>query len=306
MYINLIFIFKTILEGIIEGLTEFLPVSSTGHMIILGSIIKFNDKAIPASLYNKGYLDMFEVVIQLGAILAIVVLYWDKIISTLKPSNLWPSMKEHEKSGIAIVGEFFSNGYKTKPGFKFWLNIVIACIPAVLIGFPFQHKIENLLFYPKPVAAALIVGAIWMIFAENKFRKKAKVKRVDDVTIKQAIIIGCFQCLALWPGMSRSASTIIGAWIVGLTTVAGAEFSFFLAIPMMIGASGLSLLKSKIVLSSIQIIGLGIGFLVAFIVALYVVEGFVGFLKKKPMRVFAVYRLFLGVVVLILGFAKLI
>ncbi|WP_234122173.1 undecaprenyl-diphosphate phosphatase [Clostridium hydrogenum] len=306
MYINLIFIFKIIFEGIIEGITEFLPVSSTGHMIIAGSLIGFKEGIKPTLLYSKGFIDMFEVVIQLGAILAIVVLYWNKIISTLKPSNLWPSMKKHEKSGVAVIGEFFSRGYKTKAGFKFWINIVVACIPAVLIGFPFQHKIEKVLFYPKPVAAALIVGAIWMIYAENKFRKKATIKSVDDVTLKQAIIIGCFQCLALWPGMSRSASTIIGAWIVGLSTVAGAEFSFFLAIPMMIGASGLSLIKSKIVLSSIQIIGLGIGFLTAFIVALFVVDGFVSFLKKKPMRIFAVYRLAVGILVLILAFANLI
>ncbi|MCR3761896.1 undecaprenyl-diphosphate phosphatase [Clostridium felsineum] len=306
MYTNIIFIFKIILEGIIEGVTEFLPVSSTGHMIILGSIIGFKEGAKPASLYGAEYIHMFEIIIQLGAILAIVVLYWDKIFSALKPSNLFPSMKEHEKTGIAVVGEFFTKGYRTMPGFKFWTNIVVACIPAIVIGLPFQKKIDKLLFFPTPVAAALILGAIWIIFAENKYRKKAKIKSVDDITIKQAIIIGCFQCLALWPGMSRSASTIIGAWIIGVSTVAGAEFSFFLAIPMMLGASLLFLIKNSVMLSNIQILGLGVGFVVAFIVALIVVDKFISFLKKKPMRIFAVYRLIIGVIVLVLGIAKVI
>lgn len=302
MYINLIFIFKTILEGIIEGITEFLPISSTGHMIILGSIIGFKGGASPASLYTKEYIDMFEVIIQLGAILAIVVLYWDKIISTLKPSNIFPSTKSNNGDNRGYFARMYD-----MPGFNFWFKIVVACIPAGILGVLFKDKIEGMLFKTTPVALALIFGAVWMIYAEIKYRKNLKVKRIDDITLKQALVIGCFQCLAvLWPGMSRSASTIIGAWIIGVSTVAGAEFSFFLAIPMMIGASAVSLIKSKIILSSMQVIGLGVGFLVAFIVALYVVEGFIGFLKKKPMRVFAVYRLLLGILVLILGFAKLI
>lgn len=302
MYINLIFIFKTILEGIIEGITEFLPISSTGHMIILGSIIGFKGGANPANLYTKAYIDMFEVIIQLGAILAIVVLYWDKIISTLKPSNLFPPVKNPNNDTRGYFARLYD-----MPGFNFWFKIVVACIPAGVLGVLFKDKIEDMLFKPTPVALALVFGAVWMIYAEKKYRKDLKVKKVDDITLRQALIIGCFQCLAvLWPGMSRSASTIIGAWIIGVSTVAGAEFSFFLALPIMIGASVVSIIKSKIILSSIQIIGLGIGFLVAFIVALYVVEGFIGFLKKKPMRVFAIYRLLLGVIVLILGFAKII
>lgn len=306
MYTNLIFILKTVLEGIIEGITEFLPVSSTGHMIILGSIIGFKDGTKPAALYSAEYIHMFEVIIQLGAILAIVVLYWEKILSALKPSNLFPSMKDHQKSGVGVIGEFFTRGYKTMSGFKFWTNIVIACIPAIVIGMPFQKKIDKLLFYPIPVAAALLVGAVWMIYAENKYRRKAKIRRVDDITLKQAFIVGCFQCLALWPGMSRSASTIIGAWIVGLSTVAGAEFSFFLAIPMMFGASLLFLIKNTLVLSTVQIIGLAVGFVVAFVVALIVVDKFISFLKKRPMRIFAVYRLVLGALVLVLGLTKVI
>lgn len=299
MSINLLFIIKIIFEGIVEGVTEFLPISSTGHMIIFGSVIGFKGGVKPISLYSDAYVDMFEVVIQLGAILAIVVLYWDKIVNALRPSNIFPSAEVRGES-------YFSRLYKM-PGFKFWFNIVIGCIPAGILGVLFEKKIKSLLFKPAPVALALIFGAVWMIYAENKYRKNSKVKRVEDITVFQAFIIGCFQCLAVvWPGMSRSASTIIGAWIVGVATVAGAEFSFFVAIPLMIAASVFSLVKVNIALSSIQIVGLGIGFLVAFVVALFVVEGFVNFLKKKPMRVFAVYRLFLGTIVLILGFAHLI
>ncbi|MDP4143745.1 MAG: undecaprenyl-diphosphate phosphatase [Bacillota bacterium] len=294
MWINILFILKTIIIGIVEGFTEFLPVSSTGHMIITEHIIGFMEGVQPAALYDKVYIDMFTEVIQLGAILAIIVLYWDKIINTLRPSNIIPS--EGKK-------------WLNMPGFKFWLNIVIAAIPGVILGFLFKKKIEGLLFFPKPVAGALIFGALLMIYAENKYRKKATVKDVDAITIKQAFIIGCFQCLAIvWPGMSRSASTIIGAWIVGLTSVAGAEFSFFLAIPMMFGASIVSVHSAlkHLTMNGMQIVGLGVGFLVSFVVALVVVEKFVKFLQKKPMRIFAVYRIFVGILILILAFANVI
>jgi undecaprenyl-diphosphatase len=145
-----------------------------------------------------------------------------------------------------------------------------------------------------------------MIYMENRYRKGNSIRKIEDVNIVQAFKIGCFQCLSLWPGMSRSASTIIGGWVSGLTNVAAAEFSFFLAIPTMIAASGWSLIKVKISMNSIQIIGLVIGFVVSFLVALVVVDKFIGFLKKKPMRVFAVYRIFIGIVVLVLAFTKVI
>ncbi|MCC5441044.1 undecaprenyl-diphosphate phosphatase [Clostridium botulinum] len=281
----MLLILKAIIIGIVEGITEFLPVSSTGHMIIAGSLIGFD-----GTVYRKAYTDMFSVVIQLGAILAVVVLYWDKIISTLK--NFFPSDRVPVK----------------KCGLKFWINIVIASIPAAVIGIPFNDKIEEKLFYPLPVTIALIVGAIWMIYAENRYRNNSKVISIDDVNAKQAIIIGVFQCLALWPGMSRSASTIIGAWIVGLSTVAAAEFSFFLAIPAMIGASGMSLIKHNVfsTCSSIELIALAAGFIVSFIVALVVIDKFIAFLKKKPMKVFAIYRIVLGIVLIILIYTNII
>ena len=155
-------------------------------------------------------------------------------------------------------------------------------------------------FGPIPVIGAMIAGGILMILVENKFRNKDVIGDVDSIIIPQAFIIGCFQCLSLWPGMSRSASTIMGAWIVGISSVAAAEFSFFLSIPTMLGATALTLFKAKMALTPIQIIALIIGFVVAFIVATVVVDRFINFLKKKRMRVFAVYRICVGAVLLVL------
>jgi undecaprenyl-diphosphatase len=267
MEINLLLIIKAIIISIVEGITEFLPVSSTGHMIIVGYFIEFKGK----------FANLFEIVIQLGAILAIVVLYWNKI---------WTSIKS-----------FFSG---EKSGLKFWCNIIIAFVPAVILGLLFEEKIDSYLFKPIPVAAALIVGALLMIVIENRFRGRYNTPTIDDVNFKQAFVIGCFQCLALWPGMSRSASTIMGAWVCGLSTVAAAEFSFFLAIPTMIGASGYKLIKTGIILTSGELFTLIVGFVAAFLVALIVVERFINFLKKKSMRVFVVYRLFIGIGLLLL------
>ncbi|EDS77743.1 putative undecaprenol kinase [Clostridium botulinum C str. Eklund] len=283
---NLWFIIKAIIIGIVEGITEFLPVSSTGHMIIVEDLINFKEGVMPASLYTKQYIDAFTMIIQLGAILAIVVLYWGKIKSSFENFAL----------------------SKPKSGFKFWLNIAVAAVPAGILGLKFHSKINEKLFNPGSVTAALIVGAIWMIFAEKRYRGKFTTRDIDNVTIKQAFIIGCFQCLALWPGMSRSASTIIGAWIVGLSTVAAAEFSFFLALPVMFGLTLKSLIFdiNIFTLGSMHIIGLTIGFIVSFIVALIVVDKFITFLKKRPMRVFAIYRILLGIVLIILSLFNVI
>lgn len=274
---EIMLIIKAVIIGIVEGITEFLPVSSTGHMIIAGNLINFQ-----APAYPKEYVDMFEVVIQLGAILAIVVLYWKKIKDSLM--NLAPG----------------------KSGFKLWVNIITAFIPFGVAAFLLHDIVQEKLFNAVTVACALLVGGFLMIFMENKYRKGNPIKNIDDVNIVQAFKIGCFQCLALWPGMSRSASTIIGGWISGLNNVAAAEFSFFLALPTMIAGSGYSLIKSKVVMDSSQVIALIVGFVVSFIVALVVVEKFISFLKRKPMRVFAVYRIVVGIVILILAFAKVI
>jgi len=267
MDLNIILVLKAIIIAIVEGVTEFIPISSTGHMIIVGNIINF----------KGAFANSFEVVIQLGAILAIIVLYWNKI---------WGS-----------VVEFF----KGKPsGIKFWTNIIVAFIPAAVLGFLLSDKIGEYLFNPRSVAVALVVGGILMIIIEKKFRSKDKTKNVEQITIVQAVKIGLFQCFAMWPGMSRSASTIMGGWISGVSTVAATEFSFFLAIPTMVGATALTLFKTGMNFSSGEIITLVIGFVTAFLVALIVVEKFVSYLKNKPMKVFAIYRIIVGITLLFL------
>lgn len=269
---------KVIVIGIVEGITEFLPVSSTGHMIIIGDFINFNEPTI-----SKAYTDMFEVVIQLGAILAIVVLYWDKVKKSLVDFS----------------------GY----GYKLWSKIIIAFIPSAVVGLLLHDVIDTYLFNSLTVTLALIAGGILMIYMEKRYRKVNKVRAIENITIKQAIKIGFFQCLALWPGMSRSASTIMGGWVSGLSNVAAAEFSFFLAIPTMVAASGFVMLKAAvkgITLDASQIIALTLGFIVSFLVALVVVEKFINFLQKKPMRVFAIYRIFIGIVLLLLAVNKVI
>ncbi len=267
MDLNIILVLKAIIIAIVEGVTEFIPISSTGHMIIVGDVINF----------KGAFANQFEVVIQLGAILAIIVLYWNKI---------WRS-----------VVEFFQG----KPsGIKFWTNIIVAFIPAAVFGFLLNDKIDEYLFNSGTVAVGLVVGGVLMILIEGRFRNKYTTESIEKISIKQSLKIGFFQCLALWPGMSRSASTIMGGWICGVSTVAATEFSFFLAIPTMVGATALTLFKSGMNFSSGEIITLVIGFITAFLVALIVVEKFVSYLKKKPMKVFAIYRIIVGIALLFL------
>ncbi|MFO7160444.1 MAG: undecaprenyl-diphosphate phosphatase, partial [[Clostridium] cellulosi] len=249
-------LFKSVLMGIVEGITEFLPISSTGHMIIVDQLIGFSGK----NGFSSEFTALFEVVIQLGAILAIIVLYRKKILNSLK--TLKP-------------GGF---------GFKLWTGLIIAMIPAGIIGIldkkVFDDVIERYMMKPIPVSLALVVGAIWMLYAEWRYRKNHTCKRLEDVSYKQAFAIGVFQCLAIvWTGFSRSASTIIGGWIMGLSSPVAAEFSFFLAIPAMICASGADLITSDLQLSGLEISSLIVGFVVSFIVALIVVKKFMDFIK---------------------------
>lgn len=283
---DLIVMLKAGLLGIIEGLTEFLPVSSTGHLIIFSNLIDFYKHS------SKEFVDMFNMVIQLGAILAVVVFYWKKIWSTIV--HLFPSKS-------TPVNEC---------GLYFWGMILISCIPAAAIGLPFDDWIQEHLFNPVVVACTLFFGALWMIYAENKLRK-GKMTSLEDITIspKQALTVGLFQVLSMVPGMSRSASTIIGGWACGLSTVAAAEYSFFLAIPVMMGQALihiLKMLKMPTPLTSLEWTSLGVGFGVSFIVALLVIGSFLAFLKKKPMRYFAVYRIVFAFIVLIAGFFGLL
>lgn len=277
-------VIKSIILGIVEGATEFLPVSSTGHLIIFQNLINFNSN-------TENYIEMYTYVIQLGAILAVVYLYRKKIIETLKDFS--PKKKGFENSG-----------------FRFWLLIILACIPGGIATILLDDLADKYLFNPISVSIILILGAIFMIVTENKIRpKKGNEKEEIKLTVRQALTVGLFQCLAIMPGMSRSASTIIGGWFAGLSSVVAAEFSFFLAIPVMIGMSLLKIIKlgGFGVMNSTELLSLSVGFIVSFIIALLVIERFIAYLKKKPMKAFAVYRIIFGFIVFIsaiTGFIK--
>lgn len=278
---ELVFIIKAIIIAVVEGLTEFIPVSSTGHMILVGNLINFKGQ----------FADMFAVVIQLGAILAVVVLYWQKI----------------KDSVLEFFKYIFTRGKEGETGFKFGINVIVASIPAGIIGALFYSKIKRL-FAPEYVIVGFIVGGILLIIIENIFRKKKhQTKSLDDITVKQSIGVGLFQVLSMWPGMSRSASTIMGGWVSGLSTAVAAEFSFFLAIPAMIGSSAKDLFEFDYsIMDTTSWIALTIGFIVAFLVSLLVMEKFIAFLKKRPMRVFAIYRVAVGMLLLVLVLTNII
>lgn len=273
MDFDVYFILKAIVIAIIEGFTEFLPISSTGHMILAGHFIGF----------EGSFEKIFEITIQVGAILAIVVLFKDKIINSFK--NLSPG----------------------ESGFKLWTNIAVAFIPVGIAGVFLHEKVISYLMTPLPVALALLVGGIWMIFAEKKYRDNDKLLHIEDVSYKQAFIIGLFQILAIaWPGFSRSASTIIGSWIVGLSAVTGAEFAFFLALPTIISASIYALFQTGFVLNPKEILAIILGFFISLFIALTVVEQFVNYIKHKSLKGFAIYRIILGLAIIFLSLFKVI
>lgn len=282
MGLDLIFILKAIIIAVVEGLTEFIPVSSTGHMILVGNIINFQGE----------FAKMFEVVIQLGAILAVVILFWKKI----------------KDSVIEFFKYIFTKGKKGETGFRFGINVLIGCIPMGIVGVVFYKQIKSL-FNLQSVIVGLIVGGFLLLIVENFFRKRQKktVKDIDDITPIQALKVGIFQVLAVWPGMSRSASTIIGGWIAGLSTPIAAEFSFFLAVPAMVGSSAKDLFEFDYsIMTPTLWVALIVGFIVAFIVSIIVMDKFITFLKKKPMRVFAIYRIAVGVLFAVLVFTGVI
>lgn len=278
---DIIFILKAVIIAIVEGITEFIPVSSTGHMILVGWAIGFKGE----------FAKMFEVVIQLGAILAVVVLYWKKI----------------KESIVEFFKYIFTGGKQGKVGFKFGLNVITASIPMGIAGVLFYDKIKAK-FIPEAVIAGFIIGGVLLIILEKFFSKKVhKVDNIDCLSHRQAFVVGVLQLLAVWPGMSRSASTIMGGWIAGLSTSIAAEFSFFIAVPAMIGSSGKDLFEFDYSLMTPSLwIALIVGFIVAFLVALIVMRKFVAYLKNRPLRVFAVYRVAAGVLLAVLVLNKII
>lgn len=273
-------ILKAILFGVVEGITEWLPISSTGHLILLQQFMKFEQ-------VSPEFWEMFKVVIQFGAILAVVLIYWKKI---------WPITK-NKKEGIKLTG-FLSHFNKNT--MDLWGKILVACVPAAIIGLAFDEFFEKLFYNPTCIAIALIVFGIAFIIIEN-WNKKGKKKREknSEITYKDALIIGVFQLLAaIFPGTSRSGATIIGGLLIGLSRENAAEFTFYLAIPTMLGASLLKLVKFGLGFTSIELIVLLVGMFVSFIVSMFVIKFLMNYIKKHDFKVFGYYRIVLGILVL--------
>lgn len=247
--------------GIVEGLTEFLPVSSTGHMIIVGHLLGFDgDKA-----------ETFEVVIQLGSILAVVVMFWRRLFGLI---GIHFGKEPHEGTGTGHLS---------------LIHILLGMAPAVAIGLIFHDQIKQL-FNPINVMYALVVGGVLLLAAEYLKPKQPKAVGLDDITYRQAFIIGCFQCLALWPGFSRSGATISGGMLMGVSRYAASEFSFILAVPMMMGATVLDLYKSYGFLTMADFPMFATGFIVAFIVAMIAIKVFLKLIQRISFVPFAIYR----------------
>ncbi len=283
-------IIKTILLGIVEGITEWLPISSTGHMILLNDILKLD--------VSDAFWEMFEVVIQLGAILAVVVLYFKK---------LWPfALKKNIENGnnLLSVGNI---GLK-KNTVTLWAKVLVAMLPAAVVGILLDDWFNEHFYNSIVVAAALIVYGVLFILVERVNRdKRFEVESVDDIGFKRAVGIGLFQTLSLVPGTSRSGSTILGASTLSVSRSAAAEFSFFLAIPVMLGASALKTLKFLLgggTFGGAEIVYLLVGCAVAFLVSMAAIKFLTDFVKKHSFSAFGVYRIVLGIIVLAVYFIK--
>ena len=271
---------KAVIFGIVEGITEWLPISSTGHLILVEQFLKFNE-------VSPEFWNMFQVVIQFGAILAVVVLYFKKI---------WPFTKNKEK---AIKKEGVLS-YLNKDIMNLWGKIIVGCIPAAIIGLAFDDVFEALFYNPFCIALALIIFGIAFIIIENwnKGRNSKKEKNFQ-ITYKDAIIIGFFQLLAaVFPGTSRSGATIIGGLLIGLSRENAAEFTFYLAIPTMLGASLLKLVKFGLAFTGIEIAVLLVGMIISFLVSVLVIKFLMDYIKKHNFKAFGYYRIILGIIVL--------
>lgn len=260
-------IIKTILFGIVEGITEWLPISSTGHMILLEQFLKLN--------VTQEFWKMFLVVIQLGAILAVVVLYFNKL-------NPFSTKKTTEQK---------------KDTWILWSKVLVACVPAAIIGLLFEDIIDKFLDNPFIVSIMLIIYGIAFIIIESK-NKRSSITQLKDLTYKTAVIIGIFQLLALIPGTSRSGATILGGILIGTSREIAAEFTFFLAIPVMFGASLLKLLKFGLVFTGQELTILIIGLVTSFIVSILAIKFLMNYIKKNDFKVFGYYRIILGIIVL--------
>lgn len=277
-------ILKSVVFGIVQGITEWLPISSTGHLILVEKYLPLNVFADAAS--NTAFFDMYKVVIQFGSILAVLLLYWNK---------LWP------------FGQDLSQKKKNSV-YRLWIKIIIATIPAMIVGLLLDDWIDSKMSTPVVIAVALIVYGIAFIWLERK-EHTFTTTDIRRISYKNALKVGFFQCLALIPGTSRSGSTILGATILGFDRPTAAEFSFYMAIPVMFGASLLKIVKfivKGVTVSASSVIVLLVGTVVSFAVSVVVIRYLMEYIRKHDFQVFGFYRIVLGILILVLTFAKLI
>lgn len=293
-------ILKAIIFGIVEGITEWLPISSTGHMILLNEFLTLDVSA--------EFWDMFLVVIQLGAILAVVVLFWNLIWPFARSSSeAVVAAEQNEKSGSLVKREYWVLGPVTvrMPVIINWCKIVVSCLPAIVfVVLGLDETCDRLFYNPVCVAVALIVFGVAFILVENhNAAKQARVEQMRDITFQMAILIGLFQLLAAaFPGTSRSGATIIGALLIGVSRKAASEFTFILAIPVMLGASLLKLMDFGLHLTGTEWAILLSGMVSAFLVSVVIIKFLLGYIRKHDFKVFGWYRIGLGVVVLLYFF----
>ena len=272
---------KVIILGIVEGITEWLPISSTGHLILVDEFMKLN--------MSDAFKEMFDVIVQLGAILAVVVIYFKKLL----PVDL---VKKEDNSRKPAWN---------KDKLILWCKILVACLPAAIIGLPFNDKIDELFYNAPTVAVMLIVYGIAFIIVEKLHKgKDFKINDIGSITFKTAALIGIFQVLALIPGTSRSGATIVGAMIIGVGRTAAAEFTFYLAIPVMFGASLLKLIKFGFAFTAAEAAALILGMVAAFVVSIIAIRFLMGYIKKHDFTVFGWYRIILGILVLVMMFLR--
>lgn len=271
-------ILKVIFLGIVEGITEWLPISSTGHMLLVDEFITLN-------AVDDEFKEMFFILIQLGAIFAVILLFWNK---------MWPFQFKDKSKPFVL-----------KDTFSVWFKVVVACIPGAVVTVLFDDYVEEHFQTPAVIAAALIIYGIAFIVIEkwNK-TKKTKVDALSDITYKTAFLIGLFQVLSIVPGTSRSGATIIGALLIGVSRVAAAEFTFFLAVPVMLGMSALKLLKFGFAFTGTEIAVLVLGMATAFVVSVLVIKFLMSYIKKKDFTVFGWYRIVLGAVIILYSLIK--
>ena len=267
---DILLMIKTILLGIVEGITEWLPISSTGHLILADEFIKLN--------MSDAFMEMFNVVIQLGAIMAVVVLYFHK----LNPFS--PKKKRREKGDTIIL----------------WTKVILAVLPAAVIGIPLDDWLDEHFYNPPVVAAMLIIYGILFIVVENRNRRSRRrpMDDLDRLSYPMALAIGAFQVLSLIPGTSRSGATILGGILIGCSRTVAAEFSFFLGIPVMFGASLLKIVKFGFQFTSVEVIVLLTGMIVSFLVSIIAIKFLLGYIKKNDFKAFGVYRIILGILVI--------